>query len=210
MIIMKPILICTPFTILPNYYVASLLLWLTTFPLDMAFKRFTSDTSVKREWTNMNGALVIIIHSWCRCSMAAAYRASIMSLGMMVTRFTQMAHKLCPQTIQQGKLPKSPGGQVLLCFGNDSLTWNLEQPLVPNIGMVPCKSKGQPTFGISGSLEAAIERNVKVVFRVRVWHCVFTIDAHSRWTYRHRAQTVPMRLFDASSRWQCFPCRLFG
>jgi hypothetical protein len=30
--------------------------------------------------------------------------------------------------------------------------------------MAPCKSKGQPTFGISGSLEAAIERNVKVVF----------------------------------------------
>jgi hypothetical protein len=63
--------------------------------------------------------------------------------------------------------------------------------------MAPCKSKGQPTFGISGSLEAAIERNVKVVFWVRVWHCVFTIDTHSCWTYRHRAQTVPMRLFDA-------------
>jgi hypothetical protein len=30
--------------------------------------------------------------------------------------------------------------------------------------MAPCESKGQPTFGISGFLEAAIERNVKVVF----------------------------------------------
>jgi hypothetical protein len=70
--------------------------------------------------------------------------------------------------------------------------------------MAPCESKGQPTFGISGSLEAAIERNVKVVFWVRVWHCVFTIEAHSHWTYHHRARTVPMRLFDASSRWQCF------
>jgi hypothetical protein len=60
--------------------------------------------------------------------------------------------------------------------------------------MAPCKSKGQLTFGISGSLEAAIERNVKVVFRVRVWHCVFTIDAHSCWTYCHHAQMVPMRL----------------
>jgi hypothetical protein len=76
---------------------------------------------------------------------------------------------------------------------------------MPNVGMAPCESKGQPTFGISGSLKAAIERNVKVVFQVRVWHCVFTIDAHSRWTYRHRARMVPMRLFDASSRWQCFP-----
>jgi hypothetical protein len=71
-----------------------------------------------------------------------------------------------------------------------------------------CESKGQPTFGISGSLEAAIERNVKVVFRVRVWHCVFTIEAHSHWTYRHCARAVPMRLFDTSSRWQCFPCHL--
>jgi hypothetical protein len=30
--------------------------------------------------------------------------------------------------------------------------------------MAPCESKGQPTFGISGSLEAAIERNMKVLF----------------------------------------------
>jgi hypothetical protein len=67
MIIMKHILSCTPFTILPNYYVPSLLLGLTTFTSDMAFKRFTSDTSVKRESTNKNGALVIIIHNWCRC-----------------------------------------------------------------------------------------------------------------------------------------------
>jgi hypothetical protein len=89
-----------------------------------------------------------------------------------------------------------------------TLTWTLEQPLIPNVGMVPCESKGQLTFGISGSLKAAIERNVKVVFWVRVWHCVFTIEAHSHWTYRHRARTVPMRLFDASSRWQRFPCRL--
>jgi hypothetical protein len=63
-------------------------------------------------------------------------------------------------------------------------------------------------FGISRSLEAAIERNMKVVYQVRVWHCVFTIEAHSHWTYRHHARTVPMRLFDASSRWQCFPCCL--
>jgi hypothetical protein len=101
-----------------------------------------------------------------------------------------------------------PGGQVQPCFGNDSPTWTLEQPLIPNVGMAPCESKGQLTFGISGSLEAAIERNVKVVFWVRVWHCVFTIEAHSHWTYRHCARTVLMRLFDASSRWQCFPCRL--
>jgi hypothetical protein len=94
MIIMKHILICTPFTILPNYYVPSLLLWLTTFTLDTEFKRFTSDTSVKRESTNMNGTLVIIIHNWCRCSMAAAYQTSNMSLGMMVTQFAWMAHKL--------------------------------------------------------------------------------------------------------------------
>jgi hypothetical protein len=94
MIIMKCILICTPFTILPNYYVPSLLLWLTMFTSDTAFKRFTSDMSVKRESINMNGALVIIIHNWCRCSMAAAYRASITSLGMMVMRFAWMAHKL--------------------------------------------------------------------------------------------------------------------
>jgi hypothetical protein len=60
-----------------------------------------------------------------------------------------------------------------------------------------------------GSLKAAIERNVKVVFWVRVWHCVFTIDAHSHWTYRHHARTVPMRLFDTSSRWQCCPCHLW-
>jgi hypothetical protein len=72
--------------------------------------------------------------------------------------------------------------------------------------MAPCKSKGQLTFGISGSLVAAIERNVKVVFGV--WHCVFTIDAHSRWTYCHCARMVPIRLFDVSSRWQCFPCHL--
>jgi hypothetical protein len=74
--------------------------------------------------------------------------------------------------------------------------------------MAPCESKGQPTFGISRFLEAAIGRNVKVVFQLRVWHCVFTIEAHLHWTYRHRARTVPMRLFDASSRWQCFPCHL--
>jgi hypothetical protein len=114
----------------------------------------------------------------------------------------------CPQTIQRGKLPKPPGGQVQPCFGNNSPTWTLEQPLIPNIGMAPCESKGQPTFGISGFLEAAIERNVKVVFWVRVWHCVFTIEAHLHWTYRHHARMVPMRLFDASSRWQCFPCHL--
>jgi hypothetical protein len=48
--------------------------------------------------------------------------------------------------------------------------------------MAPCKSKGQPTFGISGSLKAAIERNKKVDFWVRVWHCVFTIEAHSHWS----------------------------
>jgi hypothetical protein len=42
------------------------------------------------------------------------------------------------------------------------------QILSPNVGMAPCESKGQPTFGISGSLEAAIERNVKVVLQVRV------------------------------------------
>jgi hypothetical protein len=88
MIIMKHILICTPYTILPNYYVPSLLLRLITFTSDTAFKRFTLDMSVKRESTNMNGALVIIIHNWCRCSMAATYRASIMSLRMMVMRFT--------------------------------------------------------------------------------------------------------------------------
>jgi hypothetical protein len=35
---------------------------------------------------------------------------------------------------------------------------------MPNVGMVPCESKGQPTFGISGSLEAVIERNVQVTF----------------------------------------------
>jgi hypothetical protein len=117
---------------------------------------------------------------------------------------------LCPQTmIQWGTLLKPPGGQVQQCFGNECHSWNLEQPLVPNIGMAPCKSKGQPTFGISGSLKAAIERNVKVVFWVRVWHCVFTIDAHSHWTYRHHARTVPMRLFDTSSRWQCCPCHLW-
>jgi hypothetical protein len=39
---------------------------------------------------------------------------------------------------------------------------------MPNIGMAPCESKGQPTFGISISLKAAIERNMKVVFPVRV------------------------------------------
>jgi hypothetical protein len=61
--------------------------------------------------------------------------------------------------------------------------------------MAHCESKGQPSFGISGSLKAAIERNVKVVFWVRVWHCVFTIEAHSHWTYCHRARMVPMRLF---------------
>jgi hypothetical protein len=75
--------------------------------------------------------------------------------------------------------------------------------------MVPCESKGQSTFGISGSLKAAIKRNMKVVFWVRVWHCVLTIDAHSHWTYHHRARTVRMRRFDASSRWQCFPCHLW-
>jgi hypothetical protein len=44
--------------------------------------------------------------------------------------------------------------------------------------MAPCKSKGQPTFGISGSLEAAIERNVKVVFRVRVLPAVCLLLRH--------------------------------
>jgi len=37
---------------------------------------------------------------------------------------------------------------------------------------------------------------------------VFTIDSNSRSTYRNRARTVPMRLFDASSVWHCLPCRL--
>ncbi len=115
---------------------------------------------------------------------------------------------LCPQTIQWGMLPKPPGGQKQQCFGNECHSWKLEQPFIPNVGMVPCESKGQPTFGISGSLKAAIERNVKVVFWVRVWHCVFTINAHSLWTYCHHARTVPMRLFDASSRWQSIPCCL--
>jgi hypothetical protein len=96
----------------------------------------------------------------------------------------------CPQTIQQGKLPKPPRGQVQPCFGNDSPTWTLEQPLVPNIGMAPCKSKGQPTFGISGSLEADIERNVKVVFRVRVWPTVCLLLRH---IYIGLTATVPGR-----------------
>ncbi len=60
-----------------------------------------------------------------------------------------------------------PGGQVQPCFGNEGHSGNLEQSLVPNVGMAPCESKGQPTFGISGSLEAAIERRVQVTFRVR-------------------------------------------
>jgi hypothetical protein len=58
--------------------------------------------------------------------------------------------------------------------------------------MAPCKSKAQPTFGISISLKAAIERNMKVVFWVRVWHCVFTIDTHSCWT---RAAKCPCLWF---------------
>ncbi len=68
----------------PHHLMSILLLWLTTFTLD---------TSVKREWNNMNGALVIIIHDWFWCSMAAAYRACWMSLGMMVTRLAWMVHK---------------------------------------------------------------------------------------------------------------------
>jgi hypothetical protein len=89
--------------------------------------------------------------------------------------------------------------KILSNLSYQTLEWHLANQKVSRLLVSP-----------DASLEAAIERNVKVVFWVRVWHCLFTIDAHSRWTYHHRARTVPTRLFNASCRWQCFPCHLCG
>jgi hypothetical protein len=151
-IIMKHILICTPFTILPTYYVPSLLLWLTTFTSDTAFKRFTLDTSVKRESTNMNVTLVIIIHNWCRCSMAATYRASIMSLGMMVMHFTWMAHKLVSsnnpmsfQSLLEGKyshaLEMTVWLEILSNLSYQTLEWCLANQKVSRLLVSPDLSR---------------------------------------------------------------------
>jgi len=76
---------------------------------------------------------------------------------------------LCPQTIPRDKLLMPPGGQAQQCFGN-AVLWrvSLDRPHEPNAGMAPCEWEVLSTFGISGSLEAAIKRNVQVSFRV--WH----------------------------------------
>jgi hypothetical protein len=69
----------------------------------------------------------------------------------------KQSNEVCFQSLLEGKYSSALEMNVILEILSNLL-------LIPNVGMAPCESKGQPTFGISGSLEAAIERNMKVVF----------------------------------------------
>ena len=68
----------------------------------------------------------------------------------------EQSNKVSFRSLLEGKYSRALETQVVLDI--------FSTPLVPNVGMAPCESKGLPTFGTSGSLEAVIERNVQVIF----------------------------------------------
>jgi hypothetical protein len=92
MIIMKHILSCTPFTILPKQllfpsFITPLInnVHLGHGVQEIHLGYVCQERVNQHEWRISHH---YTFFNWCICSMAAAYRASIMSLGMMVTCFT--------------------------------------------------------------------------------------------------------------------------